>query len=394
MNKNIFYNNNSENVYFFGTGEWVKKSLDKGIRRPEAILDNNQRMHGKYLDLDVIAPKEILEKEEPITIVITTSSYDSVLAEINKYGFKLGENVFISPVLEDIYNVNEVKRVSKNILFTCSDIPNEESDKSGGGLYEYDFTTSKKRKVYSGKMHQVITYKDKYYIADEFYGVIVLNKHYELVDKIKSLENSIIHGIAINPKKEHIYLANAGRDSISIIDLKTKEFIDEIFIGSDREDFSDKHHINDLYFYQGNLYVSMFSVSGLWRENYYDGAIVQLDAEDYEKRRFVRRELLMPHSVHISSNELVYVDSLAGELYLSKGNRKLTFNGFIRGLINYDKYIILAQSEHRYLKRLDRDNKCFSINCGIYVIDKENKASRFHSIPDLMNIHSLIERIK
>lgn len=387
------YNNNikidSKKVFYFGTGEWVKKTIDYGVPKPDIILDNNELMHGKYMGIPVVSPKKILNNHKDLIIIITTSSYKTAIEQLSEYDLDLNKEIFISPVLKNVFISQNLKKISKRILFTCSDIPEPNSKVSGGGLYEYELKSRSLKKVLSGKFHEIEEYNNKFYIADEFFGVIIVSKNYKILSRIKALKGSTIHGLAIDKKNDLLFVANTGRDSISVIDIESEEIIDEIFIGHNKDGMNDRHHINDMCFYNNELYISMFSLSGLWKNNYYDGGVIQFSYKN-KKQNIIKKDLIMPHTITVEDDSIIYMESLPGKLYISHGENEYKFNGFIRGLCRYKNYIFIGQSEHRYFDRYEKNNKLFSINCGIYVLDKKTSAYIFHSLESLMNIHSMI----
>ena len=89
--------------------------------------------------------------------------------------------------------------------------------------------------------------------------------------------------------------------SIGIYCLKSGRCNQEIYISKKAHgNKQDNHHINDLCIFGNSLFVSMFSISGNWTNECYDGGVVEIDlASSAENIEFtsVIQNLWMPHSV-------------------------------------------------------------------------------------------------
>ena len=292
-----------------------------------------------------------------------------------------------------MYNNKLEKKKKKNnqtLLFSCPEIPNPESNNTGGGLYTFNTKTSKLKKHFTGKLHQIVKGDKFYYVVDEFKGIRVFNKKFELVNTFEGLPGSIMHGLALDEENKKLFIANTGRDSISVVDVDTGIHKDEIFISrKNKDDEADRHHINDLCFYKGSLYVSMFSFSGLWREGVYDGGVAKLDVNDKKIIHYPVRDMWMPHSIDFINGELVIIDSMRGDVYKTSNKRLVNINGFMRGIDHDGKYYYIGQSEHRYFDRLEGVSDNISLNCGIHLYDEVTNVRRFYSFENLTNIHSI-----
>ena len=379
-------------VVFFGAGEWAEKTLRKIDKEPLCILDNNEMMQDTvYAGVNVVSVETVFEIEEEFIILITTGSYKSVVEQLNSMGFEESEEFYCSPVLYNNKVEEEIKNNDQTLLFSCPEIPQPESDNVGGGLYTFNTRTNNLEKHFSGKLHQIVKTDEFYYVVDEFEGVRVFDKEINLVSTFKGLPGSIMHGLALDEENNKLFIANTGRDSISLMDASDGSHQEEIYISyKNKEGEADRHHINDLCFYKGNLYISMFSFSGLWREGVYDGGVAKFSLEDQEIYNYIMEDMWMPHSIDFINGELILLDSMRGDAYKTSNKKLVNINGFARG-IDYDgKYYYIGQSEHRYFDRLKGVSNNISLNCGIHLYDNLTSVSRFYSFEKLTNIHSIV----
>lgn len=378
-------------VVFFGSGEWAEKTLRKINKKPLCILDNNELMQNTHMnDVKIVPPDYVNKIKKEFIILITTGSYKSVIRELDEKGFKKADDYYCSPVLYNQKIEYEIKNNKQKLLFTCSQVPNDESNNSGGGLYIFDMDKNSIQKRLSGKFHELVVTDNKYYILDEFEGIKIFDKNFNYIKTYEGLPGSIMHGLSYNEEDNLLYVGNTGRDSISIIDEKSGDLLKEIFISKKYQEGNvDKHHINDLHYYKGDLFISMFSFSGLWREGVYDGGIAKMDLNKEKITHYPKSDLWMPHSVNFINGEIVFVDSMRGDVYKTNNKKLVNVNGFVRGLAYDGKYYYIGQSEHRYFDRLKDVSNNIHLNCGIHLYDPIHKASRFYSFENLTNIHSI-----
>ncbi|MGM0609277.1 MAG: DUF4915 domain-containing protein, partial [Candidatus Muiribacteriota bacterium] len=369
-------------VIFFGSGEWAEKTIRKINKKPLFILDNSEIMQNtKLSDVDIVPPDHITNKlNQNIIILITTGSFETVVDQLTQMGYSKAVHFFCSPVLFNQKIQVDIKENDQTLLFTCSNIPEPDKNCSGGGLYSFNTRTSELIKHISGKFHEIVKTETKYYILDEFHGVKVFDKQLNYLKTYDGLPGSMMHGLSYDEVNNLLFVANTGRDSISIIAAEDGEHLDEIFISKKNiEGEADRHHVNDLFFYKGDLYISMFSFTGLWREGCYDGGVAKLDLVKKKISGYPIQNLWMPHSINFINGEIVVADSMNGNVYKTNNKILVHLAGFIRGIAYDGKYFYIGQSEHRYFDRLKGINENISLNCGIHLYDDVNKASRFYS---------------
>ena len=151
------------------------------------------------------------------------------------------------------------------------------------------------------------------------------------------------------------------------------------------------HHCNDNLAIGNSLYVSMFSSSGNWKNDVFDGCIAEFDIESGERLSDICSGLYMPHNVKHFNGSLHVLDSLPGHLRFNNLSIQGTFPAFTRGLAYQSGLYYVGQSKNRnYSKVLGISNN-ISIDCGVVVFNPELKASRFLQFPHAIGeIHSIV----
>ena len=375
----------------FGRGEWLDKLLNYiPLERIPFVLDNNPNEdntieHG----LKVMQPDFSATCKDGVLVIITTSSFPAVKKQLLDNGFVEGVNFCISPSLQSYSVICDVVHHEADLLFTCSDL------NGNGGLYSMALPTGNIKRYIGGSCHGLCK------IDNDMDAVINDDVGIQIIDWLRGCDESRTislpkksrpHGLAYNKDKGLFYVAFSGRDSIGIYDTNGA-YVNEIgmtTVASNNEG-SPQRHINDLCYYNGVLYVSMFSLSGNWKRGVYDGGV---RAYDVESRSFIGytdiiRDLWLPHSPEMINGELHYCDSMRGVVY--KGSRVLfEFNGFIRGLDHDGKYYYIGQSQHRYIDRRIGTSNNISLDTGIFIADAKTKATKFYSLSGLVDINNLM----
>jgi len=380
-------------IIFFGRGEWMEKSLNYLASGGDYVVDNNKYEHGQMeRGLKIYSPERLqIENWEEIFIIITTSGFQEVEAQLREYGLVPGRHFCVSPSLKNYRVISRINEHKQVIYLTCSDRYLEGELKRGSGLYSFDIQSRQMKKIVNGLCHGIVEGKDYIYLVDDTVGIRVLDKDFGLREEFQLPPKSRPHGIAYCPQRELIFIAFSGRDSIGVYEGHSYKQINEIFLtGKWRSTGIAQHHVNDLCVLGNSLYVSMFSSSGNWKIGAYDGGILEIDIDS--------RELLMPpvvsnlwmsHSPTIISGTLFYCDSMRGKVY--SGNRKLLteFNGFVRGIVYDGEFYYIGQSMHRYVDRRQGTTNNISLDTGVFMVDDASKATKFFAMPQLTDIHAV-----
>lgn len=374
-------------ILCWGSSAWVKKTVELLEIKPEYIIDSNKNIHGDKLGNVEIVSYDTINDLKNYFIIITTGSYPGLVNTLLEKGLIAGEHFTCSPVLNNLRIRDDLINIDTNLLFTIA-----ASTSDGGGLYKYNTKSKQYTKLYEGKTRGLHTSDNFIVLADEEKGLILFDKNFNVKKKTKLLDNSLTHGVHISESLNKIFVANAGRDSVSVHDLTTLEEIEEIKL-SDKYDYTneEQHHINDLYVDEStnSLYISMFSFSGNWRKNNFDGGVLEYSLSSKKIIGSLIDNLWMPHTIKFFNNTFMIADSMRGNLY--KTNNKVIgkFQGFIRGIDYKENKFYLGQSSHRYFDRLDGLALNVPLDCGIYIFDELSKASVFHPLPEFENIYTI-----
>ena len=99
------------NLYVFGAGRYgqsvIKYLIQSGVR-PKAIIDNDKTKHGlNFSGIEIFCPSKILNTKEDIVLIAVGDEYvDDVSKQLEKMGFKCGNNFFYANDL--FYNTEDM----------------------------------------------------------------------------------------------------------------------------------------------------------------------------------------------------------------------------------------------------------------------------------------------
>jgi len=132
-------------------------------------------------------------------------------------------------------------------------------------------------------------------------------------------------------------------------------------------------------------------MTGNWKRDLYDGAILEYDIVTKELVGPVIQGLWMPHNIKFIDGSLHVLDSLPGQLKTNNASVIGDFPAFTRGLAHDGVYYFIGQSRNRnHSKNIGISNNV-SIDAGIIVFDAHTKASRFLQLPPkISEIHSIL----
>ena len=378
-------------VVFWGASNWVERSLATRPLPGAYVVDNNPNNQGiTYAGFTVHPPKKLLEEiRNDIYVVICTVNYQSVIDELHEMGFVMGDEFCCTPLLSYRRSKDELKTVKQTVLVTS---PHHAfSETHGGGIYEIATESGKIKKRYTGKCRGICLAGDAVIVIDMLRGLVILDDAFIDRDCLHLQENAEPHGLFYEPASNRLYVGQPGRDSVAVYSLDERKQVDEIFLSSKRlRSKCDNHHVNDICVHEGSLFVSMFSLTGNWMNDAYDGGVVEIDLRTREIIGAVASDLWMPHSVCRFDGRLCYLDSMRGILFSSTWNRVGTFNAYVRGLDFDGRYYYVGASEHRYPEKLKGISDNISLDAGFYLFDPESKMSRFFKMDEVESVHSLV----
>ena len=376
-------------LVFWGATNWIERTLENIQGTPEFIVDKSKLNQDiKYNGCEVFSPDR-LKEENQVYVVITTANYISVIEDLEKIGYIMGDDFCCTPLLNLRKSKDDLLSHSQTLLISS---PDHYSDKdSGGGLYKVKMNPYSIEKVYTGKTRGVSISNHLYYVVDMLKGLVVLDYQFNEIDIIELEKNSEPHGIFVDNENKLIYVGSSGRDSVTVYSVQTKKKVNEYFISNKwKRNKKDNHHVNDPYVYGDSLYVSLFSFSGNWMNEVYDGGVLEIDLVDGKVLGPVITDKWMPHSVMRVDGKLTILDSMLGELYHGSYAMACKINGFARGLCYDGKYFYIGATEHRYPEKLVNISTNISLDTGFYVFDSNSSMTKFFSMPNIQSIHSIL----
>ena len=393
--KDIVSNLNKRKIVLFGAGDIAQKThrITKDFNI-SFILDNAQNLWNTTDDkilLDIKDPSIIKKKSKKYFIVICTTSYREVANQLKDYGYELDKDFIVSPILNDLRTIDEIEQLEQKLMFS-SGAPSASNKFYGGGIYLLElkkFKWSYVKKI-DGNCYGIIKYNSNFISIDQNLGIFEFDKNFKILRSKKLPSFCRPHGVSYSSKYEEFYICCSYRDEILILDKNFKK--KKIISISDK--FKNlnlpSHHINDCEIYEDYLYVSMFSETGNWRLDVYDGCVLQIDLKNKKIDNAIVRNLWMPHNPKIFNGNFYVNDSLRGNLLGNNFNIVSNFKSFTRGLAHDGSYFYIGQSKNRNFSRNIGISNNTSIDSGIVIFDEKSKISRFLQLsPHLSEIHSI-----
>ena len=381
----------NRNIVFFGRSEdWVPKCLP--YVKPKYIVDSNKVFMGESFYGVLVKDKdEIKKSKNKPFIVITSSAYEEIGAELEDNDFKASVDYCYCPEFYDYRKLLELKNTSFKLIFSSSDYSSGKAtriSKAGGGLFLMTVENGKvdiSRKV-SGQYRQFQVYDDKIIAVDNYAALNIFDLDFNLINTVK-LPHSQCCGVTVG-KNGIIYVSNSSTDIIYLVKDQKKVF-DEIHFGyKSGKAANSYYHINDITFSDDTLFVSYFSKSGYWKKDVFDGGVDAIDLKS-KNHESLYKDLWQPHSPEIINGNLHILDSSNGFFFRNNVSPSGSFSGFVRGLKYANGLYFIGQSETMYMSRKKGLSNNIMTNAGIYIFDNESKASRFYSIYDNCNIHDI-----
>ena len=375
----------------FGSGNIANKTLRKvGFDSVDFIVDNSENLQGQeYAGLSIKTPAEIKPNH---FVLICSTAINSISQQLTSLGFTANSDYTISPILNDLLAISELENLKTTFHF-CSGTMPIPGEKYGGGLYkcEVDGLDHKLTKLYEGPTYGAIKRDGNIYFVDTDKGILRLDDSGNIDLVCELAKGSRAHGISYNETTKCYYVTCSYLDAI--LEISEDWEIKRTFKLSNKIDQGGEpmHHCNDNLAVGNSLYVSMFSSTGNWKNDSFDGCIAEFDIVTGERRPDVCTGLYMPHNVEMFDGSLHILDSLPGHLRFINFSVQGTFPAFTRGL-DYNKGLYyIGQSKNRNYSRVQGISNNIAIDCGVVVFNPEIKASRFFQFPyTIGEIHTIV----
>lgn len=393
LNKTSFVEINKKNtrsIVLFGSGNIAKKTIRKiGINDIEFIVDNSTNLQEtEYCGLQVLSPEKITNK---YFIIICSTAISDISNQLLSYGLEENTDFAISPILNDLLAISELEQLETEFYFTSGTAANKDQ-LFGGGFYKCKVFGSNVilTRLYSGPCYGAIQNDDAIIFVDTDNGLF---KYYKgEVSHLCSLpKGSRAHGISYNESNDKYYITCSNLDVV--LELNNKyEIVREFELSNKRKKYGEAmHHCNDNLSLGNSLFVSMFSSSGNWKNDIFDGCITEFDIETGKRGADIKTGLYMPHNVKFFDGSIHVLDSLPGHLLSNNLSIQGTFPAFTRGLDYKAGLYYIGQSKNRNYSKVMGLSNNISIDCGVIVFNPEIKASRFLQFPHAIGeIHSIV----
>jgi hypothetical protein len=393
ISKNI----NNRKVVMFGSGNVADKTarLLTGYD-VHAVADNAENLWGDTSlgNVQTVNPAFLkADNGSEFYVIICTTSFEEVSKQLVSYGLIPSKDFVVSPIMNDLRIISELESINKKLMFS-SGAPSQDSPLYGGGIYEMtikDGEWNHEKKI-AGNCYGIIKYKGNYISVDTDLGIFEFDDNYKIIRQGKLPVGSRGHGVAYCEANHKFYVVASYLDAVLEIDADTLEVLDQINISNKKENTGDaEHHCNDCLVVGTSLYVSMFSYTGNWKRDIFDGVVLEIDLTTKGKVAPIIEGLYMPHNIAFLAGGIHVLDSLPG--YLRKNNASIVgqFPAFTRGLDFDGAYYYIGQSRNRNFSKNVGVSNNISIDTGIVVFDDVTKVSRTFQLPSkLSEIHSIV----
>ncbi len=380
-------------MVFFGAGNIAAKTSRIVPFPPFGIADNDSNLWGdEQLGVKVFSPAMLAEEPGKHYVIITTTSYVEVSEQLIALGLKPLRDFAVSPILNDIKIIHELQSVRRKLLAT-SGAPPLENELFGGGLYEMliDGNDFNYRKLVSGKCYGLTKARDHVYLVNHQEGLLCLDADYQIVHRAPLPEGSSPHGITYSELTECFYVVASYLDAVLVFDAQLNH-VDTLSLSNKLKlEGAPAHHANDILAIGNSLFVSMFSLSGNWKKEVFDGSILEFEIPSHRLVGPLIQNLWMPHNVAFLGGSLTVLNSLKGELLRNNFQVVGAFPAFTRGL-DYDGiFFYVGQSRNRNFSRTLGVSKNISIDTAIIIFDERTHVSRSFQLPhEFSEIHSIV----
>lgn len=380
-------------LVLFGAGNICQKTLRRLNAKPTKIFDNSPNLWGEVQeDINIEKPCAASFVEENYYVVICTTSFREVSEQLVSFGLEPERDFAVSPVLNDLRVIDEIQHIEKTLIVT-SGAPSANIGLSEGGVYRIDISglSWEINKILPGSAHGIIQKDDNIFIVEDARGIIQFDRRLNLVQTTPIPPGSRGHGLAWSEKRRCFYVACSGLDQV-LEYSESFELKRRINISLKSQNGSGPHHhINDCYVYDDSLYVSMFSITGNWKQEIFDGGVIEIDLNSNKQIGVPITNLWMPHNITMARGGFIILDSLRGRLMGNNIQEIGRFPAFTRGFTYDADYMYIGQSRNRNFSRQIGVSNNISIDSGIIVFDEETKVSRTIHLPtEITEIHGLL----
>ncbi|MEM6299783.1 MAG: DUF4915 domain-containing protein, partial [Bacteroidota bacterium] len=368
----------------------AKKTLRKlEAGRVTFIVDSSKNLQGTQFEgLDIFSPERV--SSDYFVIICSTATSD-ISEVLQQKGLTPNQDFISSPILNDLLAISELEQIQTTFYFTSGTAAPPEAT-YGGGLYrcKVSATDVELEKCYAGPCYGALSVEDKIYFIDTDRGLIEYDGS-NFILKTSFPEGSRAHGISYHEESGSFYVACSYLDAV--LHVNPDFSLGKSFKLSQKHTRYGEpmHHCNDVLALGNSLYVSMFSSTGNWKNDSFDGCMAEFDLETEERLPDVYQGLYMPHNVKYFDGSLHILDSLPGHLRFNNFAVQGTFPAFTRGLDYKNGLYYVGQSKNRNYSKVMGLSNNISIDCGVILFNPELHVSRFIQFPyTIGEIHAIV----
>jgi hypothetical protein len=375
-------------IVLFGAGVVAEKNINL---KPAFIVDNSTDLQGsQFHGVDVKSPEVLKNNLNDYKVIVCTTSVGEVKKQLEHYGYVWGMNANIANLLVERMDMSALEE-SKFKFLVSSGLPSSAESFSAGGIYlveETDYYPNIK-KIYEGNTHGLIKNNEGYVFSCQGKGLVFLNSEFKEEKVIELRAGLRPHGI--RKYKDLWVLVSSNKDAV----IGVNELGEEIFayrFSSKIDSFeSAQHHCNDLYIVGDYAYVSMFSLTGNWKRNSFDGGVMEVNLVTGEMKPLLSG-LTMPHSITCDEHGFKILNSFKGTLLGNNFNIMATLSGFVRGYDSDNNYHFIGESKNRNFSRMETGRTPVSIDTKITLINKKFGFCRSIYLPNpISEVHSVLK---
>jgi hypothetical protein len=382
-----------EPYILFGSGNIAEETLAHLNRDSVSfVVDNSEDLQdGAFLDLPIRSP-DVLNPGD--SVIITSTAIGQIAGQLLALGLDEADFV-VSPALNDRISIFNLEQIQTQFYFTSGTFSPEDGShalqpKNEGGLFHcnVDGLHYEYERLWTGPCYGSIRQDDQILFIDTDQGL--LRYADGNVDRLAEFPSGYrAHGLSYNSSNGCYYIACSKADLI--LELNESYKIEREIQLSEKARMTSEpvHHCNDCFADGQSLFVSMFSGSGNWKRDSFDGTIAEYDLESGERLRDLVTTLWMPHNVEIIEDSMHVLDSLRGQLKFNNFSVQASWNSFTRGLDYDGTTYAIGLSKNRNHSKLLGISDNVSIDCGISLYLPEIGVSRTIALPRFDDIHSI-----
>lgn len=386
-------------VYLFGDGQIATRTLRGLDGLSVGVVDNFPDYWGRIgiAGLPVEPPASVLhgyaQRSSRPCFVITSTAINEISTQLEQAGFRPGDDFWVSPILSDMATIARMDSLELEVLVSSGSAEPQEG-LQGGGVYRIRSTNGFPHVscVFQGQTHGLIPFEGGYLATTAEHGLCKLSSSLEVLDSQRDAPGGRLHGIAVDPARGLIFVVHSDSDRVLAFNEALRLEFSVPVCRCSASHAPGIHHANDVAVLDDVLLVSMFSASGFYRAQVFDGAIAGIRPKrNATEVVFLNQALTMPHSVGVIGGNIVVLDSFHG-LVLGENFRTIAqLPGFARGLGWIGGYWIVGQSKNRNFSLLQRKPPGASIDSGIVILSPETGAFRTIPLPRSINeIHAVV----